>query len=131
VGDEPSCVLDASAAAAVLFREPDGLRVAPHLFGSTGVVVPQLFHLELANVGRSKIRRGEIDREHAEALLRDTSGWPLAVRQVTWEVAWPVAMEHGLTLYDAAYLQLSLAAGLPLLTLDAELIAAAADRSLL
>ena len=126
-----SCVLDVSAAAAILFREPDGLRVAPGLFLMKRVVVPQIFHLELANVARTKVRRREIDRPRAEELLRETSSWPIEVRPVAWENAWGVSMEHELTVYDAAYLHLALEVRVPLLTLDAQLIAAAGRRSLL
>ena len=126
-----SCVLDVSSAAAILFREPDSQRVAPALLLIKRAVVPQIFHLELANVARTKVRRREIDWPQAEVLLRETAGWPVEVRTVAWEKAWALSMEHGLTVYDAAYLHLALEVRVPLMTLDSQLIAAAGHRSLL
>jgi len=39
--------------------------------------------------------------------------------------AWPLAAQHGLTTYDAAYLELAIRRGLPLATLDVSLARAA------
>ncbi len=123
-----SVVVDASAAAAILFREPDALRVAPRLFRATRAVVPQLFHLEVANIGRTKVRRREIDEVQAIALLASIDSWPLVVETVTWKDAWTAALASGLTVYDAAYLHLTIRLRLPLLSLDAALVAAAGKR---
>lgn len=118
-------VVDASAAAAILFREPDSLRVAPRLFRASRAVVPQLFHLEVANIGRTKVRRHEIDEAQATGLLATIESWPLVVETVTWKDAWVAAFASGLTVYDAAYLHLAIRLQLPLLSLDAELVTAA------
>lgn len=126
-----SCVLDVSAAAAILFREPDAERIAGALFSVKRVIVPQIFHLELANVARSKVRRRELERSAAEALLGETASWPVDVRVVSWQDAWSVSTSHGLTVYDAAYLHLAMDARLALMTLDTELITAAGRRSIL
>lgn len=126
-----SCVLDVSAVAAVLFREPDGAVVAPLLFAIEQAFVPAIFHLELANVARTKVRRRELDWAAAEQLLCETSVWPVEVRPVAWQDAWPMAREHDLTTYDAAYLVLAIELSVPPLTLDGKLAAAAGDRSLL
>jgi predicted nucleic acid-binding protein len=111
-------VLDASAAAAVVFREPDGLLVAPHLFPAARVLVPQLFHLELANVARTKVVRREIDARRASQLLADVHKWPLDVISVRWERALRLALRSGLTVYDASYLRLARDRRVGLLTLD-------------
>jgi len=118
-------VVDASAAAAVLFREPDSLRVAPRLFGASRAVVPQLFHLEVANIGRTKVRRREIHEAQAMELLATIESWPLVVETVAWKDAWTAALVSGLTVYDAAYLHLTIRLRLPLVSLDAALVAAA------
>jgi predicted nucleic acid-binding protein len=122
-------VLDASAAAAVLFREPgfgDVLRVLP---SRGGLVAPPLLSLEVANVAREKVRRGEVGRADAEVLLAELDRWRVRRVDVRARDAWDVAWTHGLTLYDAAYLQLALARRLPIVTLDRELRRAAGARA--
>jgi len=121
-------VVDASAAAAIVFREPDSLRIARHLFRASRAVVPQLFHLEVANVGRTKVRRHEIDEAEAIELLATMESWPLKVETVAWREAWTVAFASGLTVYDAAYLHLADRLRLPLLSLDDTLVGAARKR---
>jgi len=124
------CVLDASAAAAVLFREPDGDVVGRHLFHMKGVVVPQLFELEVANVGRTKVLRRELEWESARECLAGVLAWPVETVAVGWEQAWPFVREQNLTLYDATYLYLARRRGLPLLTLDRALRTAMGSRAL-
>lgn len=126
-----SVVLDASAAGAVVFREPDALRVLPHLLETHSIVVPQLFFLELANIGRSKVRRALLGAKHARALVAETESWPITVRTVPWSEAWALAMKADLTVYDASYLSIAVQEARPILTLDRELIIAAGDHSLL
>jgi len=122
-------VVDASAAVAVLFREPDAKRVAPLLLTEKTIRVPQLFHLEIANVARTKVRRGEIDRRRARVLLGTTSAWPLEQVAAPWERLWPLAHTYGLTIYDAAYLWLARKSRCRLLTLDSALSIAAGRRA--
>lgn len=124
------CVLDASAAGAVVFREPAAELVGPILFQASQVLVPPLFAYELANVGRTKVLRHELDWEHAEDLLGDVASWPVRVVDVGWRDAWTLARRHGLTVYDAAYLALAASQDVRLLTLDAQLERAAGRRAL-
>ena len=44
---------------------------------------------------------------------------------VSYDSVFTLAIRHGLTVYDAAYLDLAIREGLPLATLDKDLIAAA------
>ncbi len=118
------CVVDASAVLAVLFREPgfgDVLGVLPR----TGMIAPPILRLEVANVARSKVRRGEVERADAKALLVDFEKWRVQSVDVTARDAWDVAWSYELTVYDAAYLHLALARRLPLVTLDVDLRATA------
>lgn len=126
-----ACVLDASAAAAIVFREAAVERVLSAIQSMVRLVVPQVFALELANVGRSKVRQGEVTRAAAHELLQTTSLLPIDSRQVSWEQCWQVAMDSDLTIYDAAYLALALDEDLGLLTLDRKLQVAAGRRSML
>jgi predicted nucleic acid-binding protein len=125
-----TCVVDASAAGAVVFREPAAAVVGPVLFAVRALRVPQIFHLELANIARTKVLRGELDWEEAEACLAETANWPIRVVSVGWRRALAVARESGLTAYDASYLSLARSHRLKLLTLDDDLRSAAGDRAL-
>lgn len=124
-------VLDASAAAAVVFREPGAVDVAGPLLRARRVLVPSLFHLELANVGRTKVLRGETDRRRALVLLRAAGAWPVEVADAPWLRALTIALRRRLTVYDAVYLGLAISHRCRLLTLDRQLARAAGRRSLI
>lgn len=91
--------------------------------------VPALWHLELGNVLLGAKRRGRIDQAGIEAFLSQLAVYDIAVDDQTTERAWQktldLAMQYGLSTYDAAYLELALRRGVPLATLDSALIAAA------
>lgn len=91
--------------------------------------VPALWHLELGNVLLGSKRRGRIDQAGIEAFLSQLAVYDIAVDDQTTERAWQktldLAMQYGLSTYDAAYLELALRRGVPLATLDSALIAAA------
>ena len=61
--------------------------------------------------------------------LADLAEWPIKTDRETDRQAWStilhLAVEHRLTLYDAAYLELAVRRGLPMATLDGELRRAA------
>lgn len=123
-------VVDASAAAAVVFAEPDAVAVLAVLLSASRCVVPPLFLTEVANVGRSKVRRGELSWDDATFALGRLDGWPLSEQNVAWRDAFSIARRTGLTVYDAVYLSLAEKRDLPLVTLDDALRAAAGKRSL-
>lgn len=115
-------VIDASAIAAVLFDEPEAAPIVASIAG--GLIAPTLLRYELASVTTTKLirypqRADEIDRRYR---LLDQ----LAIDYV--EPEWPtlpaLARRWALSAYDAAYLQLALARGGALVTLDARLAAA-------
>lgn len=122
------CVVDASAVLAVLFREPGFADVLAEL-PARGMIAPPLLPVEVANVARGKVRRGEVTRADAEALLASFDRWRVVRVDVRARDAWDVAFAHDLPVYDASYLQLALARRLPLFTLDAELRRAAGKRA--
>ena len=90
--------------------------------------VPALWHLELGNVLMNARRRGRIDQAGIEKFLSTLSLYDIEVDQETMTVAWSktlsLADSYGLSVYDAAYLELALRRGLPLASLDAPLLAA-------
>ena len=100
----------------------------------SGAVVPSNWPLETAQSLLSAERRGRIvedDRERALAIL---ARLPISVDTETPRLAWrdivAVAKTHGLTLNDAAYLELALRRNLPLATFDRFLEAAARSAGL-
>jgi predicted nucleic acid-binding protein len=123
--------LDASVAIAALIEEDrsDEARRILCEVGNDGAVVPGLWYLEVGNTlllaGRRRSLTAVARREH----LTDLSRLPIAIDHETTHHAWNETMAlaeyHGLTLYDATYLELSLRRQLPLATFDAALQRAA------
>ncbi len=95
----------------------------------SGALVPTLWTYEIANSLTHFIRRSRLDTVRAQTILSALSR--LNIVAVPPEAAdWYVetnalAMKHGLTMYDAAYLHLAIAARVRLATADKKLGAAA------
>ena len=91
--------------------------------------MPGLWKLEVANILEMGARRGRHDAAFRNSTLADLALLPISVDTETDRQAWGATLQlserHGLTLYDAAYLELALRRGLPLASLDAELRRAA------
>jgi predicted nucleic acid-binding protein len=92
-------------------------------------IVPVNWPLEVANVLVIGERRKRSTQAHAARLLKTLKGLPITVDDETnlhaWETTISLARAHGLTAYDAAYLELAVRRGLPLATLDDTLKVAA------
>ena len=84
--------------------------------------VPALWHLELGNVLLHAQRKGRIDKAGIEKFLSTLDVYDIEVDPETMTVAWSrtlaLAESFGLSVYDAAYLELALRRGLPLASLD-------------
>ena len=124
-------VLDSSAALSWIFASEstpatDGL--LDQLSAGAKAWVPALWHLELGNVLLGAQRRGRMDRAGMEKFLSSLEVYDIEVDTATMAVAWSKTLalgeSFGLTLYDAAYLELALRKGLPLASLDGPLCAA-------
>ncbi len=94
-----------------------------------GAVVPPNWPLEIANVLLVKQRRRLIAAALADEALDAIFGIPTSIddaadRQTLGRTK-RLAEQHGLSCYDAAYLELAIRRGLPLATLDRNLAAAA------
>ena len=122
-------VVDASALAAVLFREPNAEAVASWL-RDTRLVAPALWAFELTNVCLVKIRRHPQDREKLRAML-DVAAEQLSIETVTVDHVGVLELAEatGLTAYDASYLWLARALDCELVTLDKQLAAVAETAS--
>lgn len=100
-----------------------------HRLRTTSLVVPAIWPFEIANVLVVGQRRGRLEADEAAQCLRFLRSLPIDVEEsgdlgaLTSLVA--LAISHGLSAHDAAYLDVALTRGLPLATLDGQLQAAA------
>ena len=90
--------------------------------------VPTHWHLELGNVLLGAQRRERVDKAGIEKFFATLAVYNIEVDPETTAWAWSkifgLGESFGLTMYDAAYLELALRKGLPLASLDGELRAA-------
>jgi predicted nucleic acid-binding protein len=116
-------VVDASALAAVAFREPVGVAVASRLEGREAHA-PWLLRYEIANVALQLCRR----QPSQSAAVLDALAHAVGPESgIQWHDVDPVDVVHisrstGLTAYDASYLWLAGQLGADLVTLDRELV---------
>jgi len=114
------CVVDASAMGALLFGEPKAEEVAETLEGAR-LAAPGLLRFEMASVCLKKIVA------HPELETRLMSAFDLLARlaidmvQVDHRATVTLAMDTGLTTYDASYLWLAKELKGELITLDESL----------
>jgi len=126
-----SLVLDSSATLAWIYSEEttEPIRRVFEAVADDGAVVPALWRLEIANSLTVAVRRGRIDANFRRAALADLALLDITTDDDTDVHAWGetlnMADRFQLTLYDAAYLELTQRRTLPLATLDRELASAA------
>lgn len=123
-------VLDASVALAWLFEDETDARaeaVADALGRDRTAAVPMLWYYEMANAILTAARKGRLPEDRAREYWDRVAAMPLEVdeRQPGTQRMFRFAADHGLTAYDAAYLDLAAHLRCPLATLDKRLIAAA------
>lgn len=91
-------------------------------------LVPSLWRFEVMNVVTTWRRRGNISSATCAMILNDIMRVPFGtVDEGDPEVIVSLAVQHGLSAYDATYLHVAMITGDPLATLDGALIAAAKD----
>jgi predicted nucleic acid-binding protein len=118
-------VVDASAAAALLFGEPAADAIAQQLEAGH-LVAPALLAFELANICATKIRRNPEQQSILAAALRKRLQLPIEVVDVNHDGVLELAAQTRLTAYDASYLWLARQIGGRLITLDRQLAKAEA-----
>ena len=124
-------VLDASIALAWCFEDEASSyteRVLKLLLREEAVI-PPIWPFEVANALAGAMRASRMKPADAERFMALLGSFPLGLEPrgmdgVFREVL-PLAREHGLSCYDATYLELALRLGLPLATLDRALRRAA------
>jgi predicted nucleic acid-binding protein len=126
-----SVVIDASVALAWVFgdeRHDAAWQIVERLRQGPGWV-PAHFHLEIGNGLLNGLRRGRLTSDQARTAVVTLGALPIEVDLDTpsraFSESWPLAAQHGLATYDAAYLELAIRRRLPLATLDARLASAA------
>ena len=125
------CVIDASVAAAWLLGEDAQASQSLSQLVEEEAVVPQLWHSEIRNVLLVAERRGRLSATQTAAGMDALRTLPIYTDESPeLDTAYALAKAHGLSFYDALYLELACRHGAPLVTLDAALAQAAAAEGL-
>ena len=129
------CVVDASIFGPLFFDDEkdsifDGLGA---LLAEGECLAPQHWRLELVNQIINGHRRKRMTAEMADAAIALIAGLEVAIDEETWRhhaETFALATKHGLTAYDAAYLELALRRRATLASYDGDLRKAARLESL-
>lgn len=119
-------VLDASAVIEMLLQTAAGAPVAERvLLSDSSLHAPHLLDVEVAQILRRFVRRGDLKEERASQALGALRDLP--VERYSHEILLPRiwALRHNLTAYDAAYVALAEILDATLLTRDARIQRAA------
>jgi predicted nucleic acid-binding protein len=119
-------VIDASALAAMVFGEPEATAIARSVNDSR-LLAPALLDFELANVCWKKCRRTPDQRSVFLAAYAWRHAVAIERAAVDQDETLFLALQTGLSVYDASYLWLSRKLGAELVTLDARLAAIAGN----
>lgn len=124
-------VLDSSIALCWCFEDEatDGTRRLLDTLRADAAAVPNLWHVEIANVLALAERRRRITAADAAQFIALLDELELDVDEETWNRAFTrildLARQQRLTAYDAAYLELAMRLGVPLASKDRDLCDAA------
>jgi predicted nucleic acid-binding protein len=122
-------VLDASAAVTWVLRDgkPEDEERIDELVSTGFVLVPELWHAEMANAFRSAVRAGRINEKFVVGVCEQLDQLDIRTDVVVTEVQRLTLEAHArdLTAYDTSYLLLAKDRGLPLATIDRQLAKAA------
>lgn len=119
-------VLDASALLAWLMPDETGPDLAPLLRSTDQVLAPWLLWVELRNILIVSERRGRLPAGAADQIVAAVDQLNIALdTRPANAVVLDLARRHGLSVYDALYLELALREGAQLASLDAALRRAA------
>jgi predicted nucleic acid-binding protein len=126
-----SLVLDSSITLAFILPD-ERTAEAEHILNivvDKGAWAPFLWRLEVANSLSMAVQRGRIRRAYRDLALGNLASLDIQVDSETDKMAWTATLgladQFALTVYDAAYLELSIRRNLPLATLDTALQKAA------
>jgi predicted nucleic acid-binding protein len=120
-------VVDSSAIGPMLLWDEadDLIPRLPDCFEEDRVLVPAHWHIEVASMMMNAVKRKRLDRAEAGRAMRSFARITVAIDGESSTRAWTdvteLAWTHGLTVYDAAYLELARRAGAALATGDSDL----------
>jgi predicted nucleic acid-binding protein len=120
-------VVDASFAIEA-YLESGGSRLASLRHEET--LSPSIYVDECRNVIITKVRSGVVDRQAGQRALNDVLFLPDQIGAAVTELVFDLALDHGLSGYDASYLALAVERGDAVATLDKQLQRAAIDLGL-
>jgi predicted nucleic acid-binding protein len=129
-------ILDASYMIALVLEEGDLSDVSEvsEILAVEGAVVPPLWRFEVANSLLMAVRRGRIESSRVAAIFAELGVLRIIddVGFITaWRTTYAIAERHGLTVYDAAYLELAMRLGARLASRDSKLTRAARQEGLM
>lgn len=121
-------VVDASVLVVALADDGPSGDVARARLRPESLAAPELIDLEVASVLRRQLAKGRVDARRAELALRDLLAIPIdrAPHAPLLGRCWQ--LRDSVTVYDAVYVALAEALGVPLVTADARLARAAGPR---
>jgi predicted nucleic acid-binding protein len=115
-------VIDASAMGPLIIADEANelIESLPEILSSDFALVPQHWHLEVANLGRMAIRRNRTTERLLADAFQMLSAFTVIRDSETDRMAWTktlnLAAQYDLTAYDAAYLELAIRTGRTLVT---------------
>ena len=122
-------VIDSSAVAALLLREEGAAAILRAVEVQESLVAPALLPYEVTSALHAAVRRKRISQDAVPRCIAHFLRFPWALDIQSSEVRVQeisrLAARHDLTPYDAAYLELAMRQGTAIISLDAELRAAA------
>lgn len=124
----PDRVIDASVLGAMIFQE-DRAKEAWELVTGYELQEPAFVLYELTSIARKKIREYPERKDELTLQLHRGLNIHMSFVKVDHLEVLRLALETGLTTYNASYLYVSLSTGAPLVTFDRKLQIAAAGRS--
>jgi predicted nucleic acid-binding protein len=126
-------VIDASCVGPLVLPDEaeNLLPVVRQALEERGCIAPGHWCFEVGNLALMAVRRKRAEALLVAANLADLSHFGVDTDHLSSGLAWTntlsIAEETGLTLYDAAYLELARRLALPLLSMDGALLKAAAQ----
>src|SRR6266481_6885486 len=119
-------VIDTSMTSAWCFpdEQTDYTKAVFQAVSSSAVdaIAPRLWAYEIRNSILMGLRRGRISKPDSEQFLVSLNELNVRLSEPTsYDNVFSLAQEHGLIVYDAAYLDLAIHERLPLASLDAQL----------
>ncbi len=113
----PVLVVDSSALGALVFGEPMAEKVAD-LLSEGHMIAPSLVWFELASICLKKIKAHRKKKELILKAFNNAHRVEIEIVEVDHSAAVELALDKGITTYDASYLWLAWELGAELVTLD-------------